>query len=97
MGLLRQLPFNELKVDQALVRGARTDSGARAIIGSAVALGRNLGMRVVVEGVETDVDWELVKQFRCDAIQGYYVAHPMPAGEFHEWLDAWNAIGAEGF
>ena len=95
--LLRQLPFNELKVDQTFVRGARSDSGARTIIESAVALGRNLGMRVVVEGVETDADWALVEQFRCDAVQGYYVAHPMPACELHEWLSAWNAIGAEGF
>lgn len=84
--LLRQLPFNELKVDQTFVRGARTDSAARTIIESAVALGRNLGMRVVVEGVETAADWSLVEQFRCDAVQGYYVARPMPPGEFHDWV-----------
>lgn len=92
--LLRQLPFNELKVDQTFVRGARTDSAARTIIESAVALGRNLGMRVVVEGVETAADWSLVEQFRCDAVQGYYVARPMPPGEFHDWVRGLAIPGA---
>jgi EAL domain-containing protein (putative c-di-GMP-specific phosphodiesterase class I) len=49
------------------------------IVRSTVDLGRNLGLRVVAEGVEDPATWQELDALGCDAIQGYYVSRPVPA------------------
>jgi EAL domain-containing protein (putative c-di-GMP-specific phosphodiesterase class I) len=68
---------------------AMTDKNASAaIVRSAVELGHALGLQVVAEGVESEMACERVRALACDVAQGYYVAKPMPAGEFGAWLAA---------
>lgn len=88
---LKQLPFNELKVDRAFVCGAARDEAARAILESSVRLGRALNMNIVAEGVETQADWDLVARAGCNEAQGYFVARPMPADEFIYWKTQWES------
>ena len=90
MEQLQRIPFSELKIDRAFVRGAGEDASARAILESSVLLARNLDMKVVAEGVETDEDWNVVAELGCDQVQGYYVARPMPADQLHKWLGEWQ-------
>ncbi len=90
MEQLQRIPFSELKIDRAFVRGASTDPFARAILESNVQLARKLDMTVVAEGVETREDWDLVTEVGCDQVQGYYIARPMPVHQFLEWLGRWN-------
>jgi EAL domain-containing protein (putative c-di-GMP-specific phosphodiesterase class I)/ActR/RegA family two-component response regulator len=87
---LQRLPFSELKVDQAFVTGAVNDNTARSILESSIDLAQKLGMKIVVEGIETREDWDLVESLGCDLAQGYYIARPMPAAEILEWLDTWR-------
>ena len=93
--LLRDIPFDELKIDRNFVQDARRDPTARAIYDASLALGKQLGMQVVAEGVEDKEDWDLVRETGCDMAQGYFIARPMPAEEFPGWLDAWRTAQAQ--
>lgn len=85
---LRNLPVQELKVDRAFVTGASHKPISRAILQSSVALGHQLGLRVVAEGVETPDDVALVRQIGCDAMQGDAIASPMSPEVLRPWLIA---------
>jgi EAL domain-containing protein (putative c-di-GMP-specific phosphodiesterase class I) len=87
---LRDIPFDELKIDQSFVSGARQDSTARAIYDASLGLGQQLGMTVVAEGVENIDDWNLVRSTPCDQAQGYFIARPMPAAHLVDWIASWN-------
>lgn len=79
---LKRLPANELKIDRGFVRDLERDSDDAAIVSAIVALGQALGLRIVAEGVETDVQQDFLTQLGCDSLQGYLLGHPMPADRF---------------
>lgn len=83
---LKEMPFEELKIDRAFVNGACKDDTARAILESSIFLAKQLEMTTVAEGVETSSDWDLVTALGCDVIQGYYIAPPMDADKLNVWL-----------
>jgi len=87
---LRDIPFDELKIDRSFVHGAWHDSISRAIYDASLGLGKQLGMKVVAEGVEDRRDWDMVRSSGCDLAQGYFIAHPMPAADVAGWIDQWN-------
>jgi EAL domain-containing protein (putative c-di-GMP-specific phosphodiesterase class I) len=89
---LKRIPFNELKLSGSFIHGAAADREARAILESSVGLGRQLGLRVVAEGIEHQEDWDLVTELGCDEAQGYFVARPMRAGILPQWLRRWNRL-----
>lgn len=86
---LRNIPFDELKLDRGFVRGAGRDPALRAIIESSLRLARELRMKTVAEGIEDRSDWEAVRAAGCEVGQGYFIARPMPAEEFAPWLERW--------
>jgi len=79
---LKRLPANELKIDRGFVRDLEHDSDDAAIVSAIVALGQALGLRIVAEGVETDVQQSFLTRLGCDSLQGYLLGHPMPADGF---------------
>lgn len=79
---LKRLPANELKIDRGFVRDLEHDSDDAAIVSAIVALGQALGLRIVAEGVETDVQQSFLTQLGCDSLQGYLLGHPLPAERF---------------
>lgn len=79
---LKRLPANELKIDRGFVRDLERDSDDAAIVSAIVALGQALGLRIVAEGVETDVQQDFLTQLGCDSLQGYLLGHPLPAEKF---------------
>ncbi|MVV49848.1 bifunctional diguanylate cyclase/phosphodiesterase [Pseudomonas sp. PB120] len=79
---LKRLPANELKIDRGFVRDLERDSDDAAIVSAIVALGQALGLRIVAEGVETDVQQDFLTQLGCDSLQGYWLGHPLPADRF---------------
>jgi EAL domain-containing protein (putative c-di-GMP-specific phosphodiesterase class I) len=87
---LKQLPFDELKVDRAFVSGAATDTVARTILRSSIELGHALGLTVVAEGIESRAELDLLAGLGCDEIQGYYFSRPMPAADFPNWVVAFE-------
>jgi EAL domain-containing protein (putative c-di-GMP-specific phosphodiesterase class I) len=50
-----------------------------------------MGLKSVAEGVETQADWELLREMECDRAQGYFIAKPMAAEQVWEWLNLWQA------
>ena len=88
---LRDIPFDELKVDRGFVHGAWRDASLRAIFDASLGMAHQLGMRVVAEGVEDLDDWNMLRQAGCDMAQGFLIAKPMPAFELTEWMADWNA------
>lgn len=71
---LATTPFTELKIDREFVQRLVEDEKSRAIVESAIMLGRRLGLTVVAEGVETAVQYELLRELGCYAVQGFYVS-----------------------
>ena len=79
---LKRLPANELKIDRGFVRDLEHDSDDAAIVSAIVALGQALGLRIVAEGVETDVQQNFLTRLGCDSLQGYHLGHPLPPDTF---------------
>jgi EAL domain-containing protein (putative c-di-GMP-specific phosphodiesterase class I)/FixJ family two-component response regulator len=88
---LRDIPFDELKVDRSFVHAAATNTKLRAIYNASLELGKQLHMTVVAEGVEDQVDWNFLVQTGCDRAQGYFIAKPMPAADLIGWQATWKA------
>ena len=88
---LRDLPFDELKVDRSFVHHASRDDSLRAILEASLNLARQLGMTTVAEGVEAREDWDLLQTSGCDLAQGYLIAKPMPGDAIQDWLVQWES------
>ncbi|MBK7728934.1 MAG: EAL domain-containing protein [Gammaproteobacteria bacterium] len=83
---LKDLPATKLKLDRAFSSVLPADRRAFAVVRAMSQLGRELGMTVVAEGVETPEQLESLWQAEVDAVQGYYFARPMPSDAFVQWL-----------
>ncbi|MGF1628311.1 MAG: EAL domain-containing protein [Kiloniellaceae bacterium] len=90
MQQLKRIPFTELKIDREFVSGAPHDDAARAMLMSSIGLGKDLGLSIVAEGVETQTEWRLMASRGVDDVQGYFVARPMSAGKVADWLGRWD-------
>ncbi|HEU6443653.1 MAG TPA: EAL domain-containing protein [Gaiellaceae bacterium] len=93
LAYLKRLPVDELKIDKSFIQGMEENENDAVIVRSTIDLGRNLGLRVVAEGVETAKAWSGLARLGCDIAQGYYLSRPVPAEELTEWL-AERAAGA---
>lgn len=92
---LRDIAFDELKIDRSFVHGASSDQTTRAMYDASLGLGRQLEMEVVAEGVEDREDWDMVRRTGCDLAQGYFIGPPMPAAHLGAWIGAWKPRARE--
>jgi EAL domain-containing protein (putative c-di-GMP-specific phosphodiesterase class I)/DNA-binding NarL/FixJ family response regulator len=93
---LRDIPFDELKIDQGFVHGAWSDETLRAMYDTSLSLARQLGMEIVAEGVEDRNDWDLLQRTGCDLAQGAFVSRPMLPEKLPAWIEAWRErVGTE--
>ena len=79
---LKRLPANELKIDRGFVRDLEQDSDDAAIVSAIVALGQALGLRIVAEGVETNMQQDFLTRLGCNSLQGFLLGQPLPADTF---------------
>jgi diguanylate cyclase (GGDEF)-like protein len=86
LNYLRQFPIDTLKIDQSFVHHIVTDPGAASICCSIIALGRQLGMLVLAEGVETADQVEYLYRNGCSHYQGFYFSKPVTADRAFEFL-----------
>jgi EAL domain-containing protein (putative c-di-GMP-specific phosphodiesterase class I) len=78
LSYLPSLPFDALKIDRSFVKELGVKPEGTAMVRSLVTLAKNVGMHVIVEGIETSEQLELIKQFQGDVIQGYLTGRPTP-------------------
>jgi diguanylate cyclase (GGDEF)-like protein len=86
LSYLRELPVDELKLDRSFVFPMADDARAAALVASTIALSHSLGLRMVAEGVETEVAYKELARLGCDQAQGFFICRPVPAAELDHWL-----------
>jgi EAL domain-containing protein (putative c-di-GMP-specific phosphodiesterase class I) len=86
LAYLKRLPVSEIKVDRSFVMNMEKDQDDATIVKSTIDLGRNLGLDVVAEGVDSEQVWDRLKALGCTTAQGYYLSRPIPAPELQTWL-----------
>lgn len=87
---LRDIPFDELKIDRSFVHRAASNPTLCSIVDGSHAMARQLAMKVVAEGVEDLQDWEFLRARGIDLAQGYFIARPMPPENLAAWITEWE-------
>lgn len=82
---LQRQPFTELKIDKSFVMDLEENIENQHIVRAIINLGKNLGLSLIAEGVETLEAKALLKELGCDTMQGFLIAKPMAVTEFNEW------------
>jgi len=85
---LQQLPVDEIKIDRSFVTRMETDRQDAVLVHSIIDLGRNLGLRVTAEGVETENVKTVLAELGCDFAQGFHVGRPVVANECSRYLSS---------
>jgi EAL domain-containing protein (putative c-di-GMP-specific phosphodiesterase class I) len=83
---LKRLPVHEIKIDSSFVINMSGNDDDATIVRSTIDLGRNLGLDVVAEGVETEETWEQLRELGCTSAQGFHISAALPADALSEWL-----------
>lgn len=81
-GYMKDLPLDIMKLDRSLISDLVKSEKEQMIVSSMITILHGIGLEVVVEGVETKEQYEKLKQYDCDYIQGYLFSRPLPADEF---------------
>jgi diguanylate cyclase (GGDEF)-like protein/PAS domain S-box-containing protein len=79
---LKHFPIDILKIDQSFVHELDTDSGAGSIVSAVIGMGKNLGLQVVAEGVESREQLTCLRELACPQGQGFYLSEPLTAADF---------------
>ncbi len=95
LSYLKQLPLNQLKIDQSFVRDIVTDLGDATMVRTIIDMAHNFRISIIAEGVETEAQLTFLKQHGCLAYQGYLFSKPVPVDEFEAllekpWEMPWN-------
>jgi EAL domain-containing protein (putative c-di-GMP-specific phosphodiesterase class I) len=88
LNYLRRLPVNVLKIDQSFVREMLEEQASLAIVETIISLAHSLGKETIAEGVETQVELDVLTERGCRLMQGYYFSKPLPAATFEVWVQA---------
>lgn len=86
LAYFRDIPTDQLKIDQSFIRGLKGDKANRHIVSLIIDIAHRFELQVVAEGVEERDVALYLKRKGCDLAQGYYFAKPMPAQAFADWL-----------
>jgi len=92
MNYFKNIPANELKIDQSFVSNMLENPMDMHIVRSMISMAQGFGLKVVAEGIENGETFDLLKTFGCDVAQGLYVSNPMPQDKFIEWLEQYNEV-----
>lgn len=89
LSYLHYFPINTLKIDQCFVRGMMSQTTNLELVKSIIALGKNLGMSIIAEGIEEPEQSDKLLELDCDMAQGFLFARPLPEKDLHELMINW--------
>jgi diguanylate cyclase (GGDEF)-like protein len=92
LAFLRRLPIDEVKIDRSFVGAMLDEEADLSIVRATIELGRNLGMGIVAEGVETEEIRALLTSLGCEAAQGWLWGKPVPAAELADVIAAGTSV-----
>jgi diguanylate cyclase (GGDEF)-like protein/PAS domain S-box-containing protein len=95
LNVLKQFPFNTLKIDRSLIKEIAHNPEDAAIIQAIISLAHELRLRVIAEGVETEEQLVWLRDQQCDEFQGYLFSPPVPAPAITQLLQARQHLEAE--
>lgn len=88
MQQLENIPATEIKIDKSFIQNMLCQDSARVSVQKIIEIGKELGMKVVGEGVETLAQLQFLKDHHCDLAQGYFIAKPLAMNDFLSWVEA---------
>ncbi|MGN7613260.1 EAL domain-containing protein [Magnetococcales bacterium HHB-1] len=86
LNALRQLPITSLKIDRSFIQDLEQDGDGAAIVSAIISMAKQLNLRVIAEGAETEQQVSLLEKQGCHAIQGFYFSKPLTSDEFAQYL-----------
>lgn len=86
-GMLQQYNFDIMKIDMSFICQIETNPKTKSMLRFLIDMAHEMGIHIVAEGVETEVQADFLKKSHCDYIQGYYYYRPIPQEEFRKLLD----------
>ncbi|RLA18296.1 MAG: hypothetical protein DRQ62_13855, partial [Gammaproteobacteria bacterium] len=86
LSYLKQLPIGHLKIDKSFIKEISDNIDDQTITAAIISMGHNLGINVIAEGVENELQYLKLKELNCDEIQGYYFGRPICSEEFTQVL-----------
>ena len=87
LAYLKQLPLDQLKIDQSFIRDLSDNSSNAALVQAIILMGRTFGLDVIAEGVEVESQLAFLNLHGCHAYQGYLFSRPLPLEEFEEFIE----------
>lgn len=87
LAYLRDLPIDKIKIDRSFIAEVASNDSDLTIVKSMIDLSHGLGKRVLAEGVETIEQLNVLRKLGCDAVQGYYINHPLPEDKLVKYLE----------
>jgi EAL domain-containing protein (putative c-di-GMP-specific phosphodiesterase class I) len=94
---LKQLPIDQIKIDQSFVRDLTTDEDDAVIVATIISMAKQMGLVVIAEGVENEAQRDLLITLGCRYFQGYLFSQPLPIVEFEQLLGdgAWISVSED--
>ena len=87
LSYLNRFPIDRLKIDRSFVADIASNEDDRVLVGLITEMGHKLGMNVIAEGVEDDIQKHLLIGMGCHAIQGFLFSRPLPFDDFCAWVE----------
>ena len=88
LNMFKDMPIDVVKIDMYFLRNIENSMKGMIVLESVVQMAKRLGLQIVVEGVETQKQYDYIRRLRCEMIQGYYFAKPMPSEIFPDQVTA---------
>ncbi|MEF9918602.1 MAG: EAL domain-containing protein, partial [Eubacterium sp.] len=87
LSFMSRMPANTIKIDRSFIINCEKTEKGRSFLKQIIQIIKSMDYTVLCEGVETKEQMEMLRDFGCDIVQGYYYGHPMPYDIFGEYME----------